>query len=262
VGFGVLRSAALIPHAQGGEFVLDPGFGDLRPCAKPLRDSAARHSLWRLNVRRGFATALLAVTLAACAPAARAQVFGQFVGAQPLPMNGHLTGVYLSMSDNAWGPLAQLRLSFYPDLDFGFQGGLSRVDFGSDHRTTLQLGGDLKYQVQKAGATMPVDVAVGAVVGVETGDAYSILTLGPSVVASRSFPMGSNASVIPYAGAMLAFSSIDVGEMSDTDFSVPLRFGAEWRFIPEVRIVTELQLQTGDSFNDDVRFAAGVNLPF
>lgn len=213
-------------------------------------------------MRRGFATVLLAVTLVACATTSRAQVFGQFVGAQPLSMNEHLTGVYLNMSDSAWGPLAQLRLSFYPGVDFGFQGGLSRVDFGSDHRTALQLGGDLKYQVAKVGATMPVDVAVGGVVGVETGENYSILTLGPSAVASRSFPMGARASVVPYAAAMIAFSSIDVDETNDTRFFVPLRFGAEWRVVPEFRLVTELQLQVGDTFNDDVRFSAGVNLPF
>jgi hypothetical protein len=61
---------------------------------------------------------------------------------------------------------------------------------------------------------------------------------------------------------MLSFASQDVGSSSQTDFSVPVRLGAELRPAPGLRISAELQLRIGDDFNDHSSFAAGVNLPF
>ena len=52
-----------------------------------------------------------------------AQVFGQYTGANPLEPNQHLFGAYLHTSDSVLGAVGQLRLSFFPGIDFGFQGG-------------------------------------------------------------------------------------------------------------------------------------------
>ena len=76
---------------------------------------------------------------------AGAQAFGQFTAAQTLPVNGHLAGGYIQSSSSQLGVLGQLRLSFYPGVDFGFQGGFSRHDYAGGDRTTLSLGTDLKY---------------------------------------------------------------------------------------------------------------------
>lgn len=201
---------------------------------------------------------LLAVTLLS-PHAALAQIQGQFMGAVPVPMNGHLFGAYIQASEDFLGLIAQLRLSFYPDIDFGFQGGLTRVQIGDADFTTVRVGGDLRYQVLK---DKPMDVAIGAALSIETGDDISVLTVGPSAVFSRTFQVGSGGSFIPYGGMGLFFSNADVLGSESTDFSVPFRFGAEFRFSQEVRLIGELQLRASDSVNDDIAFVTGVNLPF
>ena len=204
--------------------------------------------------------ALIVAALGAGAPAG-AQVFGQFTNAATLPVNGHLFGAYLNASKNVTGGLAQLRLSFYPNLDFGFHGGLSRLDLGpgTGTTTTLRVGADVRWQVAHANQGSAVDIATGGALGVETADHFKVMTLGPSVVASRELGGGA---IVPYGGAALLFSSRDVFAREATDLSLPLRLGMEARFAPELRIVAELQLLVADRYNDDVAFAAGVNLPF
>jgi hypothetical protein len=214
-----------------------------------------------LNVKK---LPLLVLLLAGLVPAvgAHAQVFGQYTPAEILPVNSRLGGAYVDFSQNVVGALGQLRLSFYPNVDFGFQGGLSRLDLGNSTKTSLRLGADLRFGVAKTAASFPLDIAVGGALGVETSDNYSVLRLGPSVVASHTFPFSSKSSVAPYAGAMLCFANVDEGDGSKTDFSLPARLGAELRVIPGVRMTAELQLRIGDDFNDHTAFSAGVNLPF
>ena len=211
---------------------------------------------------RLLATALTALATAACPVLARAQVFGQFTSAETLPVNGHLFGAYLNASENFFGLLAQLRLSFYPDLDFGFQGGLTRIDAQGTDATTLRLGADFKYLVLRAQQGAPVDVGVGAGLGVETGDNLSVLTLGPSLVASRNLALGSSTGITPFLGVGLLFANLDVFDHEFTDFSVPFRFGSEFRLSQELRVAAEFQFRVKDDFNDDVSFVTGVNLPF
>ena len=191
-----------------------------------------------------------------------AQVFGQFTPGETLPVNGHVFGAYLHASESFLGVLTQLRLSFYPDVDFGFQGGLTRIEFGTTDVTTIRIGGDIKYLAARSRDGAPADLAIGAALGVETGDDISILTLGPSVVASRPVSMGSNAGVTPFASVGLLFSNLDVLGEESTDFVLPFRLGAEFRLAPELRLMTELQFRVKDSFNDDVSFVTGVHLPF
>jgi hypothetical protein len=202
------------------------------------------------------------VTLLSFAPHAHAQSYGQYVGADPLPVNGRLFGVYLNASDGVVGILSQLRLSFYPGIDFGFQGGFARTDAGTEDRTTLRLGGDLKGLVSRAGEQGPFDVAVGGHLGVEVGDNFNVLRLGPNVVGSRLVPMGENGGVVPYGSLGIMFSRVSAGDADESDFSFPLRAGIEVRAMPEFRFLAELQVNIGDDFNDDVGLAAGVNLPF
>jgi hypothetical protein len=211
-------------------------------------------------VKRILTTALLASTLAA-APAA-ATVFGQFNSAETLPLNEHLFGAYLNASDSVFGLIGQLRLSFYPGIDFGFQGGLNRIDTQSSTRTTVRLGGDLKVGVIRHDATHAIDLSVGGAIGIETGDDYSTLTLGPSAVVSRSFSTGGTSSIVPYAGMMIAFTTLNTANLDQNDLSIPIRLGAELRLIQGVRVCAELQLRPGDEINDDVGFAVGANFPF
>lgn len=200
------------------------------------------------------------VLLGAARPA-RAQIFGQFMGARPLAVNEHLAGAYVTASEHSLGLLGQLRLSFYPSVDFGFQGGLSRIDFGATSRTGLRLGADFKAWVLKRDESTPLDFAIGGAIGVETGDDFTVLSMGPTLVASRTVPAGQG-TLTPYVGLGLLFSRLDRNTDDESDFALPVRFGADYALNPGLRITAELQVQTNDSFNDDVRFAAGVHLPF
>jgi hypothetical protein len=208
----------------------------------------------------------LFLTLAAAAllfaGAAHAQVLGQFTGAETLPVNGHLIGAYLHSSENVVGLLGQLRLSFYPDVDFGFQGGLSRQEFESSDRTTVTLGADLKYAVAKPSERLPLAIAIGGALALETGDDLSLITVGPTAVASHTFATGTSSSITPYAGLGLMFMNANAGNNKSSDLSMPLRFGGDFRITPQVDIVGELQVRVSDDFNDDVGFSVGVNLPF
>ena len=214
-------------------------------------------------MKNALAAALLAAALGGALPA-RAQVFGQFTDAVTVPMNGHVFGAYLNASENVTGGLAQLRLSFYPNIDFGFHGGLTRLDPGNapDKLTTLRLGADVRWQVAQASQGSAMDVAVGGALGVETAANYKVISLGPSVVTSRRLGGGGHGGIVPYAGLALHFSSRDAFAKEDSYISVPLRLGMEAWVAPEVRIVAELQLFVSDPYTDDVGFAAGVNLPF
>jgi hypothetical protein len=214
-----------------------------------------------LNVKKLLLLALFVASLAP-APAARAQVFGQYTPAEILPVNARLGGAYVNFSKDVIGAQGQLRLSFYPNVDFGFQGGLARLDLGTTSKTSLRLGADVRFGVAKATTGRPVDIAAGAGLGVETSDQYSVFRIGPSAVASHAFSFSSSSSVAPFVGAMLCFTSWDVNDATGTDFSVPVRLGAELRAIPGMRITAEFQLRLGDIFDDRTAFSAGMNVPF
>jgi hypothetical protein len=217
-----------------------------------------------LIVKRILAAVLLVAALIP-AGSARAQVFGQYSGANVVAPNAHVFGAYLNVSEHVVGGLAQLRLSFYPNLDFGFQGGLSRLDPGpgTGTRTTLRVGTDLRWQVNTPTTGFPADLAVGASLGIETADQFKVITLGPSAVVSRTYGgTEGGASYVPYGGLALLFASRDAFGIEDSDISLPLRLGLEARLAPEFRLVAELQLFIADRYNDDIGFLTGVNLPF
>lgn len=206
---------------------------------------------------------ITACALALAIPgAARAQTFGQFTGATPLAVNAHMFGAYLQSSQNVLGLLGQLRLSFYPGVDFGFDGGFARQDFKGGNRTTLRLGTDLKYQVMAPTADYPFALSIGGALSVETGDNFSLLYVGPTVVGSRTFPGNGNLSFTPFVGSGLLFSRFDSGDISNSDVSIPLNIGSEIHFNPQITFTGELQLKISDDFGDDVGFSVGINSPF
>ena len=209
-------------------------------------------------MKRSLVWFLLAAGAVSASPA-RAQVYGQYTSADVVPVNGHLFGGYVHASNGFLGLLAQLRMSFYPSVDFGFQGGLTRISLPGGDVTSLRIGGDLKAQVIHGSSG---DISVGGALGVETGDHLHILTLGPTVVVSRSFGAANGSGVTPYGGVGILFSNVEIGSRQFTDFSLPFRAGAEFRLAPEVRLCAELQLRASDEVNDDFGFVTGVNLPF
>ena len=204
--------------------------------------------------------ALLAGTLAA--NAASAQVFGQFTGAEPLNMNARLFGAYGGFSKSESELLAQLRLSFYPGVDFGFQGGLSRVSVGDNNRTTVKLGGDFKAIAAKRSDTMPFDLSLGAAIGVSSADNFNLLSVGPEIVGSRRFATGPGSDLTTYAGLLVLFTRSDLGSSNTTDVSVPLRFGLSFAPNADLSLLAELQVALSDQINDDLKLTVGANFPF
>lgn len=205
-----------------------------------------------------FGASLVLALAPACASA---QVFGQYTGARTLDMNQRLFGTYLSFSSSEAMLIGQMRLSFYPGVDFGFQGGLSRVRASSKDRTSVNLGGDVRAQVVKHTDANPLDLSLGGAIGVRSAEDFNLLSVGPTIVASRTMPLGG-AEVTPYAGAGLMFTRSDLNNANATDLSVPLRFGAEFKLNADLRLVAELHLGVSDAIQDDVRFTVGTNFPF
>jgi hypothetical protein len=211
---------------------------------------------------RACAVAALAAALSILPHAAGAQVFGQYTGAGTLPVNGRMFGAYLETSDHVLGALGQLRLSFFPDLDFGIQAGLSRLSLASGDRTTVRFGIDVKTPVIHADAASPYTVAIGAAIGNETSDEYSVLTIAPEAVGSRDFPMGSSVVLTPYLGARIAIGRSSQNGRSDSNLSIPIFLGSELQITPATRLVLEVQLLPGNAAPDHFKAVAGANFPF
>jgi hypothetical protein len=205
--------------------------------------------------------ALLMGALLAAAPA-RAQLPSIYTGATPLAVNAHVFGAYIPMSSHSAGGLAQLRLSFFPGVDFGFQGGLLRLDRDKGGRTALRLGTDVKVAMARATPEQPLDFSVGGTLGVLNGDDYSQIALGPTALVSRTLHAGKAGEFTPFAGLGLAFTSLNQSANDHTDFSVPLRVGSEFAVSPAARLVAEIEFRLGQDTGDDVGVTLGANLPF
>lgn len=208
-----------------------------------------------------FAAAAL-LALAAVAPTARAQVFGQLSPAQPIDLNTRLGGGFLSFTKSESELLGQLRMSFHPGVDFGFQGGLSRVSVANVNRTSVQLGGDVKAMLVRSGAASPIDLSIGGAIGIASADDFTVLSVGPSLVASRRFVVDTNASLTPFASALVLFSRSDLAAGNKTDVAVPLRFGLEYTPMPDFRLLGALQVGVSDEIRDDLKLTLGANFPF
>lgn len=196
--------------------------------------------------------------------AARAQSIGPFTTAEVMSPGGHLFGAYLQTGDDALGVMSQLRLSFYPGVDFGFQGGLTRLNVeGASDRTLIRVGTDVRAATLRVSDGRGVDLALGGGLSIETGDDFSAFSLGPAAWVSRAWPLGADGSVAPYVKLGLSYTSLDAGPIDDTDLWLPLHLGAEFRPNAALRIASEFEVRmNNDLANDDWSFSVGVNLPF
>lgn len=192
----------------------------------------------------------------------RAQTFGQYAGARTLPPNGHAAGAYMDMSSNLLAVMGQLRFSFYPDVDFGFQGGLGRYDLGGSDVTTARLGADFKLLAAKVSNGAAIDLSFGAGIGLESGEDFSQLSLGPLLTGSCPIVMARSFDLEPYVSIGALFSRVDAGATDANDVSFPVRLGTEIPLMPGTRAVAELRLRLGDAFNDNVGVGFGANFDF
>jgi len=201
----------------------------------------------------------LAVSLLAAAPAL-AQVHGAFSEARVVPVNGRLGGAYVQFDKSSATLMGQLRLSFYPNIDFGFLGGLSRIDVNRNTRTSVRLAGDFRGQIATQGPAFPVNLSLGAAIGVESADDFTILSVGPTAVVSRQ--LDPDGKWFGYGGASLLLSRDEISSQRKTDTSIPLRAGVEFFPNPDLRLLAEGQLAVSDDIRDDFSFTLGVLLPF
>ncbi len=214
------------------------------------------------RLRPGAFRIVLPVLFALAPGLASAQVFGQYTGARTLEPNQHLVGAYLHASDDVLGAVGQLHLSFYPGIDFGFQGGLSRLHLSNGDRTTLRFGTDIKAAVTRSGEATPFATAFGVGVGIEASDGFSSIALAPGAVMSQDYVLGGTVDVTPYAGAAIAFTRRTLGGLEDTDVTIPVRLGSEVEMGPGARFVFELQLLFGNNLGDGYQIVAGAHFPF
>lgn len=217
---------------------------------------ASRHTF----APRALSALALLAALALAATPAHAQIHGALSEATIVPVNARLGGAYLTFDKSSATLSGQLRLSFYPNLDFGFQGGLSRIDVNNNTRTSVRLGGDFRGQLARQGETFPLNVALGGAIGVESADNFTILSVGPQLTVSRA--LGSAGRWVAYGNTALLLSRFDVDNSSDNDTSLPVRFGVEFRPNPDLRILTEAQLAVSDEVRDDMAITFGVLFPF
>lgn len=203
-----------------------------------------------------------ALLLLACARPALAQVQGQFGGATPVAVDHRLFGLYGGFSSHQSDLLGQLRLSFYPGIDFGFLGGIQHLNAAGHTRTVVQLGGDLKTQVAHRSDTFPVDIALGGALGIGSADNFNLFTMGPLVVASRTHTLRGGAELIPYGGAALLYTRTDIGGTSSTDASLHVRVGLEAKPNPDFRLILELQAPLSDPVDRHAKLLLGANFPF
>lgn len=202
----------------------------------------------------------LAVALACVASPALAQVYGILSDAKVVPVNGHLGGGYLQFDKSSATLMGQLRLSLYPNLDFGFTGGLSRLDIDNDTKSSVRLATDFRGQITTQSANFPLSITLGAALGVESADGYSLLSVGPTAAASRVLDQANQWTAT--AGASLLLSRSEISGQRNTDTSLPLRFSLQYAPNSDIRILTEMQLAVSDEIRDDVSFTAGVLFPF
>lgn len=203
-----------------------------------------------------------ALLLLACARPALAQVQGQFGGARPVAVDKRLFGLYGGFSSHQSDLIGQLRLCFYPNIDFGFQGGISHLNAAGHTRTVVHVGGDLKTLVAKESATFPVDIALGGALGIGSADQFNLFTMGPLAVASRTREFGSNGEVTPYGGLALLYTRSDINGTSSTDASLHLRLGLEVKPNPDFSLVFELQAPLSDPVDRHAKLVLGANFPF
>lgn len=203
-----------------------------------------------------------ALWLALAARPAGAQVAGQFGGAAPIAVDTRVFGGYLGVAQHQFEGLAQLRLSFYPGVDFGFQGGVHHYGESGVSRNAIEIGGDVRTIVTRQGPSTPCDVSLGGAIEVSSADHYNLLSVGPTVAASRRYAPHVGSEFVPYAGAALLYSRTDVGIANSTDVSLPLRFGLEYGPNPSVRTVLELQLPLSDNQGSHPKLIFGANFPF
>jgi hypothetical protein len=191
---------------------------------------------------------------------APAQVYGVLNDAKVVPVNGHLGGGYLQFDKSSATLIGQLRLSLYPNFDFGFLGGLSRLDIDNDTKSSVRLATDFRGQIATQSANFPMSITLGAALGLESADGFSLLSVGPTAAASRVLDQANQWTAT--AGASLLMSRSEISGERNTDTSMPLRLGLQYAPNPDIRILTEMQLAVSDEIRDDFSLTVGVMFPF
>jgi opacity protein-like surface antigen len=210
-------------------------------------------------VKRLLAPAL-ALAIACAASPALAQVYGILSDAKVVPVNGHLGGGYLQFDKSSATLMGQLRLSLYPNMDFGFVGGLSRLDIENDTKSSVRLATDFRGQIANQDASFPVSITLGAAIALESADGFSLLSVGPTAAASRVLDQANQWTATFGASLLLSRSEIDGNRNTDT--SMPLRLGLQYAPNADLRIMSEAQLAVSDEIRDDFSFTLGVLFPF
>src|SRR5262249_1446166 len=116
-------------------------------------------------------------------------------------------------------------------------------------------------QIATQSASFPVNVSAGGAIGVESADNFSLLSVGPQALASRT--LDNAGQWVAYGGASILFTRFDLGNnVTETDVSFQQRGGMEFRPNTDLRLLAEAQLAVSDEVRDDFSVTFGVLFPF
>ncbi|HWO56724.1 MAG TPA: hypothetical protein VNN55_04065 [bacterium] len=219
----------------------------------------------RPHTIRTFITTLGILTTLACAPAARATVFGQVSTAYTLRPGTTDVGGFVSVFESSTLVFGQFRRGFMSIGDFGVQAGFVDPEVGD---MGLALGGDVKFMLFQTGAEVPFDLALGPRFAYLDLDLLSLTSIGGSVVISRDYALAQG-SLAPYAAFNMRLENVNFDDdpaaalnlaaaaqqytKDGSDLEVSGIAGARWNISELLDILGEVV------FDRDIGFTLGMN---
>jgi hypothetical protein len=166
-------------------------------------------------------------------------------------------GGFVSVFESSALAFGQYRRGIMSNADFGVQAGFVDPEVGD---MGLALGADVKFLLMRTAAETPFDLALDPRFAYFNLDAFSLVTVGGSVVISRDYALAQG-SLAPYGAFNMRLENANWDESvapgpvdgSDSDFEMSGIAGARWDVTDLMDIVGEIV------FDRDIGFTIGLN---
>ncbi len=209
------------------------------------------------RMSRTILPALMAVIVFAIPSNSFATIFGQVSTAYTLEPGTMDVGGFVSVFESSALAFGQYRRGIMSNADFGVQAGFVDPEVGD---MGLALGADVKFLLMRTGADTPFDLALDPRFSYLNLDAYSLVSIGGSVVISRDYALESG-SLAPYGAFNMRLENSNWDESaapglsdgSDSDFEMSGIAGARWDITELLDILGEIV------FDRDIGFTIGMN---
>ena len=207
---------------------------------------------------RGGALPVLAALIAVAVPClAQAALFGQVSTAYPLEKGTNDVGGFVSVFENSTLIFGQYRHGLFSNADCGVQAGFVDPEGGD---MGLAIGADAKFLVLPLSNDMPFDLALDPRISYMNESAFSIVSLGGSVVISRDYALAQG-SIAPYGALNMRLDNVhydgrDLGpgvDNNNTDFNISGIAGVKWDASQLIDILGEVV------FDENLGVTIGLN---